>query len=110
PEPAGGEGQAARRERLSGQPEGGDGDRSGAAQSGRSAGPAGTGGAIGLAARGAGGGQRRQRPVKRALWIAVAILAFLGVSSAVSRAVAVIDPDGAVVRAQRQFFRAINDD
>jgi len=48
--------------------------------------------------------------VKRALWIAIAILSFLGVSSAISRAIAVIDPDGAVVRTQRQFFRAINDD
>ena len=48
--------------------------------------------------------------MKRALWIAVAVLSVLGVSSAISRAIAVIDPDGAVVRAQRQFFRAINDD
>jgi uncharacterized membrane protein len=48
--------------------------------------------------------------VKCKLWIAVAILSFIGVSSAISRAVAVIDPDGAVVRAQRQFFRAVNDD
>jgi len=48
--------------------------------------------------------------VKRALWIAVAILSFIGVSSAISRAIAVIDPDGSVVRFQRQFFRAINDD
>jgi uncharacterized membrane protein len=48
--------------------------------------------------------------VKRALWIAVAILSLIGVSSAIFRAIAVIDPDGAMVRTQRQLIRAINDD
>jgi uncharacterized membrane protein len=42
--------------------------------------------------------------------MAVAVLALLGVASAAFRAIAVIDPNGAVVRAERQLFRALNDD
>src|SRR5205814_10602426 len=99
-EPAVAEGQAAGRERLSGQPQGEDGDRGGAAQSVRGAGAADDGGEIGVAARrhrsdrqpGAGAAGRA---VRRALWVALVALALVGVSSAVFRAAAVLDPNGA---------------
>ena len=48
--------------------------------------------------------------MKRAVWAAVVVLVVLAVSSAVTRTVAVLAPDGAVVRLQRQLTVALNDD
>jgi uncharacterized membrane protein len=48
--------------------------------------------------------------VKRAAWAAIIVFAALGVSSAFTRAVAVLAPDGAVVRVQRRLTVALNDD
>lgn len=48
--------------------------------------------------------------MKRAIWIAVALLALLGVSSALFRAIAVVDSEGPVVRFQRRLFHSLNDD
>jgi len=48
--------------------------------------------------------------VRRALWVALVALALVGVSSAVFRAAAVLDPNGATARLQHQAFRAMHAD